>query len=343
MNPGRYPMHAYNPYAYAEPTAGAPQVVFVSIQREGPPPVIFAAGPLEMLHPALMAGARPHGAWFEVGREQSRQGEFFAPPAPQPQRRPAEEIEDAEFVDAPQPQQESAEPMLPASLVRQLPFGEYRRLIEPQLKRPDAVGENAAITCAIQVYEAPWPLQPAQLAAAVFGRNRPEGQFTVLTRSLAERLKLVRKVPPRTDASAIRYLHLVVLDDPTAAGRASAPAPAVEKRTSIPDRYLKPWEFRLSREEVVYDLHQERSRQGLGALWTRFRRWRRAPAELRRWQALLQGRTPEDQLWAVRPPECAFHIPESRQWILQLLAACGYDAERMLDEWELYWRRKALS
>lgn len=346
MNPARYPMHLFNPCPYPDFGTGQPRVVFVSIQREIPPPVIFAAGPIEMLQSALMAGARPQGAWFELGQEHRQAGEPFPAAPPRIQRRPAQDVEaeDAEFVDLPQPQQDSVTPMLSASLVRQLPFAEFRRLIEPQLKRPETLASGALITCALQVYEAPWPLQPAQLNAAVFGQNRPEGQFTVLTRALAERLKLTRKVPPRQDDSAIRYLHLIVLDDPTAAARASVPAPPPpEKRTSIPERYLKPWEFRLSREEVLYDMREERSRTGLGALWDRFRRWRRAPAELRRWQALLQGRSPEDQLWAVRPPACAFHNPEARQWIAQLLAACGYNAELMLDEWEIYWRRKALS
>ncbi|MCS7043410.1 MAG: hypothetical protein RMK33_00095 [Arcobacter sp.] len=341
MNPARYPMRVYHPYAFAEPAPSQPRVVFVSIQREAPP-VIFAAGPMELLQSAFLAGGRPRGAWLELCQEPLQHGESVGPPAPRMARRTSEEAEEAEFEDMPPKERDLVEPLLAASLVRQLPFGEFRRLLEPQLKSPESIGENAAVTCAIQVYEAPWPLQPVQLAAAVFGQNQPEGQFTVLTRALAERLRLTRKVPPRPDASAIRYLHVIVLDDPTGAARPTAGAPAPEKRTSIPERYLKPWEFRLSREEVLYDMHEERSRRGFAALWARMRRWRRASADLRRWQALLQGRTPEDQLWAVRPPACAFHDPEVRQWVSQLLLARGYQAERMLDEWEIYWRRKAV-
>lgn len=342
MNPARYPMQYFQPFPFADPAAGQPRVIFVSIQREAPPPVLFAAGPVEMLQSALMACGGLHGAWFEPGLERARSGEALAMPVPRPLRRMTEDAEDAEFCGMPQPRQDLLEPMLPASLVRQLAFGEFRPLIEPQLKHPGSLAENAPVTCAIQIYEAPCRLETAQLSAAVFGGSRPEGRFTVLTRSLAERLKLVKKVPPRPNASAIRYLHLVVLDDPTTTARGAAP-PAPEKRTSIPERYLKPWEFRLTREEVLYDMQEERSRTGLGAIWSRFQRWRRAPAELRRWQALLQGRLPEDQLWAVRPPASVFHNPEARQWISQLLAACGYNAELMLDEWEIYWRRKALS
>jgi hypothetical protein len=340
-------MHYYEPQILAEQGAGQPRIVFVSIQREAPPPVVFAAGPMDILQTALMAGAMPHGAWFEMRRSGPRPGELSGVPArmaiPRAPDCPVDDVADAEFVDVPQPAPSPVEPMLPGNLVRQLSYGEFRRLLEPQLKRPESLPDSAEVTCAIQVYAAPRPLQPAQLHAAVFGRSRPEGQFTVLTRALAERLQLTSKLPPRPNHSAIRYLHLTVLDDPTAPARAAAPPPRpAEPRTAIPERYLKPWEFRLSREEVLYDMREERNRKGLGALWARIRRRLRAPAELRRWQALLQGRSPEDQLWAVRPPACAFHNPDALQWVSQLLAACGYKADTMLEEWQIFWRRKAL-
>jgi hypothetical protein len=348
VNPARYPMNYYPPPAYADPGPEPPRIVFVSIQRDAPPPLIFAAGPMDLLQSALRAGAPPHGAWFEAAREFPRPGECSGVPArrafPHAPGWLEDEVADAEFVDVPAPPPSATEPMLPGSLVRQLAFGEFRRLVEPQLKRPELLPAEAEVTCAIQVWAAPRPLPPAQLHAAVFGRGRAEGQFTVLTRSLAERLQLASKLPPRPNASAIRYLHLTVLDDPTAKARPAAPPPAPppEPRAAIPERYLKPWEFRISREEALYDMREDHNRRGLRGLWARFLRWRRAPAELARWQALLQGRAPEDQLWAVRPPACAFHDPEARQWISQVLAACGYQAGTMLAEWEIYWRRKAL-
>jgi hypothetical protein len=349
VNPARYPMHLYHPQAFSGQAPAPPRIVFVSIQPGTPPPVMFASGPMEMLHAAMMAGLHPQGAWLEMAQTPEGPAGFAPSQPPRPARRPPADIADAEFIDLPQPQghsqpqRVSVEPMLPAAMVRQLAFGEFRRLIEPQLRHPESLSDAALITCAIQVYSAPHPLQPAQLAGAVFARTQPEGHFTILTRSLAERLQLASRLPPRPNSTAIRYLHLIVLDDPTAAQRAASPPPPREQRTAIPERYLKPWEFRLSREEVLYDMREERGRKGLGAVWSRLRRWLRSSSSLRRWQALLQGRTAEDQLWAVRPPACAFQHPEVRQWVSQLLAACGYQPEVMLEEWEIYWRRKALS
>jgi hypothetical protein len=64
--------------------------------------------------------------------------------------------------------------------------------------------------------------------------------------------------------------------------------------------------------------------------------------EFQRWQVLLFDRTPDDQLWAVRPPAGAFAHRALRQWAHETLRLAGYDPDVMLVEWEIYWRRKGL-
>ena len=60
----------------------------------------------------------------------------------------------------------------------------------------------------------------------------------------------------------------------------------------------------------------------------------------RKWQALLRGRSLDDQLWAVRPPRAGLSNPVIRDWAGRMLEAAGYDPATMLFEWEVYWRRK---
>src|SRR5262249_14435449 len=110
-------------------------------------------------------------------------------------------------------------------------------------------------------------------------------------------------------------------------------------KTTIPTQFLKPWEFRFSREEVLYDLN--RGPSFLGRLWAGLRRllggWVFS-RELRKWQVLLAGRNLDEQLWAVRPPKGG--VSHIRAWVERTLAAAGYDSRIMLTEWEIFWGRK---
>ncbi len=116
-----------------------------------------------------------------------------------------------------------------------------------------------------------------------------------------------------------------------------APAP---RKTSIPDAYPAALVASRSREEVLYQLAlKASSRRGLGAFFAAVRRWFGARREHQRWHALLAGRTPDDQLWAVRPPRGFIGHPALRAWANTLLQAAGYDAT-MLGEWEIYWRQR---
>src|SRR5262249_61960318 len=94
-----------------------------------------------------------------------------------------------------------------------------------------------------------------------------------------------------------------------------APPTLGGRRTAIPEQFLKPWEFQRSREEVLYDMLV---RQRFAGLASRFFRKLRllltGSGEFQRWQMLLFGRTPDDQLWAVRPPAGAVAGPPPAPW-----------------------------
>ncbi|HEU0178990.1 MAG TPA: hypothetical protein VFV58_32395 [Blastocatellia bacterium] len=118
-------------------------------------------------------------------------------------------------------------------------------------------------------------------------------------------------------------------------------------KTAIPEQWIKPWEFQISREEALYDMRAAAiSRTGLLAFIRSLTNWfghRAAWREAwRKWQALLAGKSFDEQLWAVRPPRGTIGRPAVRDWALRTLERAGYDTRVMLVEWEIYWRRKGL-
>jgi hypothetical protein len=114
-------------------------------------------------------------------------------------------------------------------------------------------------------------------------------------------------------------------------------------RTTIPEQWIKPWEFQISREEALYDLRAAASSRSaplafirsLTNLFGHRQAWRK-------WQALLAGKSFDEQLWAVRPPQGLISHTAVRDWACQTLKQAGYDARVMLAEWEIFWRRKGL-
>jgi len=118
-------------------------------------------------------------------------------------------------------------------------------------------------------------------------------------------------------------------------------------KTAIPEQWIKPWEFQISREEALYDMRAAAfSRGGLLAFIRSLTNWFGRRAALReawrKWQALLAGKSLDEQLWAVRPPRGTIGRPAVRDWALRTLERAGYDTRVMLVEWEIYWRRKGL-
>jgi len=117
----------------------------------------------------------------------------------------------------------------------------------------------------------------------------------------------------------------------------------VELKTAIPEQWVKPWEFRLSREEALYDMQFE-SASGNSIFGPVRNLGRRLGSRqsFRKWQSLLFGRSLDEQLWDVRPPSTQLAQPEVREWARRTLDQAGYDARAMLTEWEIFWRRKGL-
>jgi hypothetical protein len=111
-------------------------------------------------------------------------------------------------------------------------------------------------------------------------------------------------------------------------------------KETIPARFVSEWEFKTTREEVLYDM---KAKSGLGSLLKRIGRRLRVVKrglEFRKWQTLLAGRSLDEQLWAVRPPATMFADSLLHEWASKTLELAGYDSPKMLPEWEIFWRRK---
>lgn len=229
-----------------------------------------------------------------------------------------------------------------------LPFGEFRPLLAAQLAHPERIGDQHKIPCYVQVYESQRPMPLAVVARMVLGDASRACELRPLRSALAARLKLDELMPSPASPEAARFLRLTVAHDPTVASECTHPpqagAGSFDEQTRmnhIPERFQKPWEFRSSREEALYDINRQTRRGGFfSALLARWARWRKSE-EFDKWRALLEGKPPDEQLWGVRPPLVALSDPQVREWIRQVLVVAGYNPEAMMTEWEIFWRRKA--
>jgi hypothetical protein len=114
----------------------------------------------------------------------------------------------------------------------------------------------------------------------------------------------------------------------------------VALKENIPLRFVKESDFRISREEALYDMQVK---PALGDRLRDFcRRLRifRLRNESIKWQTLLAGRTVDEQLWAVRPPTGTLANKLVRDWATKTLELGGYNTRKMIIEWEIFWRRK---
>jgi hypothetical protein len=248
-------------------------------------------------------------------------------------------------------------------------LGDFRPQLLPQLQKPEILRDSHRLPCYVQIFEILEP-QPLSTLAAFVGdpeltyqlhfvneemakwlgisnhlRNR-SAQFShtprqagwLLQGDLICRLRLVRD--PTQELGSFEACKTGAvrdsLDQPHMSPSEEHKVPA----RAIPDRFLNPWEFRITREEAIYEMDAE----DLGAGWLSHalravRGWIHRK-ELRRWQALLAGRNLEDQLWTVRPPKWALKKSRLREWARRTLTLAGYDSDNFLTEWEIYWRRK---
>jgi hypothetical protein len=231
-------------------------------------------------------------------------------------------------------------------------FGDFKPLLAPRLDHPERLRDSHRLACHAQVYE---PTAPLRL-----GSGTDRGPLCPLTHALASRLGLAdfvgealpRAIRPAPDVAVPgeRLLLLKPVDDPTvdAPPPPSGPmpsrpfAPRVEvgasaAKTAIPDRFLRPWEMNLGREEALDAI--DRDRGLLRSLVASLGRWTRRRG-IRRWQVRLSGHSADEQLWGIEPP--GLLSPFVRDWARHTLRLAGYDSGTMLLEWELFWRRKGV-
>jgi hypothetical protein len=249
-------------------------------------------------------------------------------------------------------------------------FGEFKHVLGPQLRHPERLRDSHRLSCRVQVYEATRSQRLERLASDVF--EGATGVLLPLTAGLATTLELTglmgRKRPfpppsrePGTIAAGERVVRLSVVDDPTVVPPALPPetAPSTETvairahattappgdramKTAIPERFAGPWPFTVSRDQAVCDLNLDRARSWTRRLIDRLRGAAIGGRERRKWQSLLQGRSLDDQLWTVPPPRGGLCDRGVQDWARRTLTAAAYDADAMLLEWEIFWRRKGL-
>ena len=260
---------------------------------------------------------------------------------------------------------------------RVIRLGDFKSLLVPQLAHPERVRDTHRLACYLQVYEVTTAQRLESLAAAVLGNAGRVSQLQLMTGPLTHQLgitSLLRIRPgalgnfPREAGLLLPYervFRLQLAQDPTADDETlgerqpamncpikepfasdeqpPAPVPGRGPKTVIPEHYIKPWEFKLTRDEALYDMNVTATFAGwISSLSKWLKGWIRGRGELKKWQVLLSGKSADEQLWAVRPPKGGVSHSAIRDWAYKTLETAGYDPRTMLLEWEIFWRRKGL-
>jgi hypothetical protein len=245
-------------------------------------------------------------------------------------------------------------------LWRLIRYADFIDVITPQLADPRRLQPRHQLACYLQVYELGTTMPLAVMEDAAARDLGKAGKLIPLSYDLCRKFGLSLPRPAFALASAqhvyspgiapagARFITLRVALDPTA--EAFAPPPASDAmmavttpvlRTSIPEEFSKPWDLRLSRDEALYDMTLAASRgpwrRVLDSLLNRI-----SGRDMKKWHALLRGKAPDQQLWAVKPPGGGLLDARIRRWAEQTLQLGGYDVARMLAEWEIHWRRRGL-
>jgi hypothetical protein len=235
-------------------------------------------------------------------------------------------------------------------------------MLASQLAHPERLRDAHRLPCHVQVYEVAAPQKFEAASAAIFGNAGPSGQLRPLTHDVVINLQLGPLLPapprlprqPERESGVVlpgeRLFCLWVTGDPTAEENPDPPAVATHEpilhpalKTSIPERFLKPWEFQISREEALYDLSSASTFMGaLGGTLRRLGHCLVFRREFRKWQVLLNGKSADEQLWGVRPPRGGLTHHFILAWAQNALQLAGYDPRNMLTEWHIFWRRKGV-
>jgi hypothetical protein len=250
-------------------------------------------------------------------------------------------------------------------------LGDFRAMLRPQLAHAERLRDAHRLPCYLQLYEAT-KAQPLTALAAELGFDALPSQIQFVTELVLRVLRLQGlprprhavvpqyQRPPGMIFPNERVFRLRVAQDPTAdarlpgdAGEAqanadrSAPfgqaADGSQRKSSIPERFIKPWEFKLTREEALYEMHAGTIfGSALASIVRHLSIFFAKRNQLRHWQQALRGKNFDDQLWSMIPPKGALSHPKIRRWALETLESAGYDSKAMLLEWEIFWRRKGV-
>jgi hypothetical protein len=254
-------------------------------------------------------------------------------------------------------------------VVRVLTFGEFRSILAPQCAHADRLRDSHRVQALVRVYEATCKQPLAAFVNSIQNEDPSPAPLQPLGEAVLAKLELAKLLPPqgrtprplhREPGMVLpyeRFFRLVLCADPTEETPShpeavetqappkidAAPAPQKTIRTTIPETYTNPWEFRFTRDEALYDMNRDALAQG--AL-RKFGRWLKRKFSsgkgIQKWQALLNGKSLDDQLWAVRPPQKAFEMYAIKEWVRSALVLAGYEPQSMLLEWEVFWRRKGV-
>ena len=257
-------------------------------------------------------------------------------------------------------------------LWRVVRFGDYRPMIEAQLERANRIRDAHRLPCYVQVYEIIQPVARTSITSEILGEGAGESALRLLTDVDERHLGLTglsRGAPTsgfRAQGQLLpndKLLRLTVAMDPTVDDRLpSMDAPdrvraaavlqemtehraassAVDSPRDVPERYQRPWECRLSREEAVCDMTANETLGIAVPFWRRVVRALTRGRAVQQWRDHLRGRSFDEQLWTARPPCEAFTRPEVREWARRTLVLAGYDATTMLAEWEIFWRQRGV-
>jgi len=243
-------------------------------------------------------------------------------------------------------------------------WSEFRALLASQVANPERLRDAHRLRVYAQVYEVTRQQPMSELAHRILGDRSKVADLALLTDMLASLLGLQEQLPPRHHSvrgrpgadlmPADRIVRLKLTNDPTAARPSTeqppehseprgSDAPDQARRTgrTIPPALVKPWEFKASREEVLYQVGRTPGPVSIVRTWLdRIVARLGGRADRRRWEDLRSGKSLDEQLWSVRPPSGAFTDRGVRAWAARTLEAAGYDAGTMLFEWEIFWRRK---
>ncbi len=255
---------------------------------------------------------------------------------------------------------------------RVVTWGEFKEILAPQLANPERLRDTYRLPCYVQVVETNRDITIEELAKEFSTPNGRPKPLYFLTEEVATKLELTSLLPPlpagtspgrRTPnllSANQRVFRLLVANDPTVdVGNVKKPSaestpstkptesqtrvdessPAPVLKASIPACFLKEWEFKISREEALYDLNTRTLFTAIQQLTRKLRLFKRH-LEFRKWQALLSGRNSDEQLWHVRPPANMLGDLVVRDWAKKTLQLAGYESDKMLVEWEIFWRRK---